>query len=252
MSTIVKITRAIKDTEKLIKIISKKGATIFDANVRRVAEKWTEDYQREILGIVESNQDAEQNFNILLKSLNNDRLIKIKWLKSLRLIKKRLNDFQFNSKKMKLLKQNKPLLHPLNNKNTGKIVIVPKTVLELLDADIVKHCDELNDNLRAENWISSMLLMRKILPLAIIRKFQKDKRKSEVVDSSGEYLSTEKLLTRVQDLIQPRIYNELKQFKFLYDGIQHFFNFIPQDTDISPATIRLRVFLEDLFKKKIN
>lgn len=134
-------------------------------------------------------------------------------------------------------------------KKTAKdgVVIIPTEVLKKLDKDIAKHCIELNDNLQAENWIASMLLMRKILPLAIIRKFQKDKNESSVKDSSGEYLACEKLLEKVQTLVQPRIYKELKEIKFLYDGVQHFFVFTPHKTDISPASIRLRVFLEELF-----
>jgi len=95
-----------------------------------------------------------------------------------------------------------------------------------------------------------MLLMRKTLPLAIIRKFQKDNKEKNIKYSNGEYLNSEKLLEKSQNLVEPRIYKEIKEIKFLYDSIQHIFTFFPGRTDISPATIRLRVFLEDLFKRK--
>jgi len=134
--------------------------------------------------------------------------------------------------------------------SNGKIVPIPPTVLKLFPKDLIKHCDQLNDNLGAENWIASMLLMRKILPLAIIRKFQRDNKEAKIKSPKGEYFGSEKLLEKSQNLIPPRIYREIKEIKFLYDGIQHFFGFSPDEPDISPAMIRLRVFLEELFKKK--
>ncbi|KPJ54787.1 hypothetical protein AMJ47_03520 [Parcubacteria bacterium DG_72] len=137
----------------------------------------------------------------------------------------------------------------LKKSGKGNIVTIPSAVLKLLPKDVVQHCNELNENLEAENWISSMLLMRKILPLAIIRKFQIDKKESNIKDSNNEYLSTEKLLKKSQNLVEPRIYKEIKEIKLLYDGVQHLFTFSPRQTDISPAIIRLRVFLEGLFKK---
>lgn len=139
----------------------------------------------------------------------------------------------------------------LKKLSKGNVVIMPTRVLKLLSKDLAQHCNELNENLEAENWISSMLLMRKILPLAIIRKFQKDNKERNIKHSNGEYFNSEKLLEKSQNLVEPRIYKEIKEIKFLYDSIQHIFTFSPTETDISPATMRLRVFLEDLFKKKI-
>lgn len=130
----------------------------------------------------------------------------------------------------------------------GNIVIIPAQILKKFPKNIVQHCNELNDNLEAENWISSMLLMRKILPLSIIRKFQKDNREPELKDSNNEYFGSKKLLERAKNLIQSRTYKELKEIKFLFDSVQHNFAFLPRKTDISPASIRLRVFLEELFR----
>lgn len=130
----------------------------------------------------------------------------------------------------------------------GNIVIIPVQILKKFPQGLAQHCNELNNNLEAENWISSMLLMRKILPLSIIRKFQKDNMEPNLKDSNNEYFGSEKLLERAKNLIQPRTYKELKEIKFLFDSIQHNFTFLPRKTDISPASIRLRVFLEELFK----
>lgn len=132
----------------------------------------------------------------------------------------------------------------------GNIITIPSTVLKLLPKDVIQHCNELNDNIDAENWISSMLLMRKILPLAIIRKFQIDKKESSIKDSDNEYFGTEKLLKKSQNLVEPRIYKEIKEIKLLYDGVQHLFTFSPRKPDVSPAITRLRLFLEGLFKNK--
>jgi len=143
------------------------------------------------------------------------------------------------------------IVKKLKKISNGKIVLIPQTVLKLFPKDLIKHCNQLNDNLGAENWIASMLLMRKILPLTIIRKFQKDDKEAKIKNSEGEYFGSEKLLEKSQNLIPPRIYREIKEIKFLYDGIQHFFDFFPDESDISPAMIRLRVFLEELFKKRV-
>lgn len=130
----------------------------------------------------------------------------------------------------------------------GNIVIIPAQILKKFPKDLSRHCNELNDNLKAENWISSMLLMRKILPLSIIRKFQKDNREAELKNANNEYFGSKKLLEKAKDLIQPRTYKELKEIKFLFDSVQHNFAFLPRKTDISTASIRLRVFLEELFR----
>lgn len=130
----------------------------------------------------------------------------------------------------------------------GRIIIIPPETLKKLPKDLTQHCNELNGNLEAENWISSMLLMRKILPLSIIRKFQKDNRETELKDSNNEYFGSKKLLEKAKEFIQPRTYKELKDIKFLFNGVQHIFTFRPRKTDISPASTRLRVFLEALFR----
>jgi len=129
----------------------------------------------------------------------------------------------------------------------GNIVVIPVNIFKKVGKNFIQHCNELNDNLKAENWISSMLLMRKILPLSIIRKFQKDNSEATLKDSNDEYFGSQKLLEKAKNLIQPRTYRELKEIKFLFDGVQHNFTFLPRESDISPASMRLRVFLEELF-----
>lgn len=129
----------------------------------------------------------------------------------------------------------------------GNIVKIPAQISKKFPKDLVRHCNELNDNLDAENWISSMLLMRKILPLSIIRKFQKDNKEANLKDSNNEYFGSKKLLEKAKNLVQPRTFKELGEIRFLFDSIQHNFKFLPRKTDISPASIRLRVFLEELF-----
>jgi len=191
--------------------------------------------------------DEPQNFNQLWFYLIAKKKILIKQKDGFVLARKVYQDYQILYSSLLPQSKTKKRLKKLSK---GNIVIIPTTVLKLLTKDLVQHCNELNENLEAENWISSMLLMRKTLPLAIIRKFQKDNKEKNIKYSNGEYLNSEKLLEKSQNLVEPRIYKEIKEIKFLYDSIQHIFNFFPGRTDISPATIRLRVFLEDLFKRK--
>jgi len=188
-----------------------------------------------------------KNFNQLWNYLVERKKILVKQVKGFVLNREKYKELKNFYSQSSTKSSTKKKLKKLGK---GNIIIIPLTVLKLLPKDVIQHCNELNDNIRAENWISSMLLMRKILPLAIIRKFQADKKESSIKSSNNEYFGTEKLLKKSHNLVEPRIYKEIKEIKLLYDGIQHLFTFSPGKSDVSPAITRLRVFLEGLFKNK--
>lgn len=188
--------------------------------------------------------EEPQNFNQLWSYLNKKKKVLIKKDKGFVLNRKVYENLQ---KSYSLLSGKSIPKKKLKRIDKNSIVTIPIEVIKLLPKDLVSHCEELNENLIAENWISSMLLMRKILPLSIIRKFQKDNKENEVKDSDGEYFASKKLLEETKNLVQPRTRRELKDVKFLFDSVQHIFTFHPRKPDISPCSMRLRVFLEELF-----
>ena len=81
-------TKVINDTESLIKSISKCAATISDKKVKERAEKWVANYSSDLFNILSSYPKTIKILKYLTKSTNNQRLIRKKWLKSLKIIKK--------------------------------------------------------------------------------------------------------------------------------------------------------------------
>jgi hypothetical protein len=92
-----------------------------------------------------------------------------------------------------------------------------------------------------------MLLLRRLLPLAIVRKFQKLEKEFEIKENN-EFISTSKLLEKIKDIFkEKRIYKGIKNYKLLLDLSQHSYDIFPEIEDIEGAAIKLRALLDDLF-----
>lgn len=103
------IVKIIKDTEKLIKLIKKGGDNISDKTVKEGAERWVADYYSDLFWVFISYPKAIEAFEYLAKSVNNQRLLRKKWLKNLGIIRKSLRELKFSGKKQILFfDPNKP------------------------------------------------------------------------------------------------------------------------------------------------
>lgn len=127
-------------------------------------------------------------------------------------------------------------------------VIFPNELIEKLPKDLKILTDDFNFNFSHEKPVVGMLILRRILPLSIVRKFQKLDREAEIKGDDGDYLDTKALLGKVEDLLSnKRTYNELKSYKILIDGSQHSYTLNVQMLDTEGAAIKVRVFLDDIF-----
>ncbi len=128
-----------------------------------------------------------------------------------------------------------------------KQIIFPSELINKLPNDLKILCQEFNFNYSHGKPSAGILLLRRILPLSIVRKFQKLDREPEII-KDGEYLETKALLGKAEGLLSnKRIYKEIINYKFLVDSSQHSYKLKIQMTDAEGAAIKLRIFLEDLF-----
>jgi len=130
----------------------------------------------------------------------------------------------------------------------GNKIIFPRELIEKLPKDLKILVDDFNFNFKNSRPVTGMLILRRILPLAIVRKFQKLNREAEVKDSNGDYFDAKALLGKVESLLSnKRIYNELMSYKTLIDSSQHSYTLSVQMSDTEGAAIKLRIFLDDIF-----
>lgn len=102
-------SKIIKDTENLIRLISRSAKTISDKKVKEEAEKWVANYQSDLFEVLISYPKAIKALKYLVKSINNQRLLRKKWLKSLQTIRKLLGNLKFQKEKQILIfNPNKP------------------------------------------------------------------------------------------------------------------------------------------------
>ena len=93
-----------------------------------------------------------------------------------------------------------------------------------------------------------MLILRLLVPRAIVRKFQKLDKEREIKKQNGEYLEPEALLNKAENLIaNKRCVRELRNYKFLMDTAQHSYTVNIGFEDVEGAGIKVRVFLDELF-----
>ena len=126
--------------------------------------------------------------------------------------------------------------------------IFPDKLIEKLPKDLKILADDFNFNFINQRPITGMLILRRMLPLAIVRKFQSLGREAEIKNKNGDYLDTKMLLGKVESLLKnKRIYKEIKNYKILIDSAQHSYAINIQMEDTGGAAIKLRVFLDDIF-----
>jgi hypothetical protein len=126
-------------------------------------------------------------------------------------------------------------------------IIFPQAIIDKLPKDVGNLCSEFNFNFSNKKILASMLLLRKLLPLSIVRKFKIMGKELEV-KNGGDYLDTKALLGKIEShLTEKRIYTEVMNYKLLVDSSQHSYTFVPQPEDVKGAALVIRVFLEHLF-----
>jgi len=126
--------------------------------------------------------------------------------------------------------------------------VFPNNLIEKLPNDLKILCDDFNFNYLHRRFFPCMLILRLLLPRAIVRKFQMLNREDEIKKTNGEYLEPESLLNKVENLIaNKRCIREVKNYKFLMDTAQHSYTIKISLEDVEGAGIKLRVFLEELF-----
>ena len=128
-------------------------------------------------------------------------------------------------------------------------VIFPEELIEKIPQDIKLLVDDFNFNFAHGRPKTCLLILRRVLPLSIVRKYQKDDKESEIKGYGNDYLDTKALLGKAESLLsQKRIYSDLIQYKILTDGAQHSYTLNIQMADARGAAIATRVFLDDIFK----
>ena len=139
---------------------------------------------------------------------------------------------------------------PKEEKPDDYIPLFPPLLTEIIPGGIKTLCEEFDFNYKSKNPNACMLLLRKILPLAIVRKFQQ-LGKEDDIKSNGEYLPTMQLLGKAQTVMSSsRIYDEICNYKFLIDSSQHIFTVNVYMEDLPRPAIALRIMLEDFFQIK--
>lgn len=127
-------------------------------------------------------------------------------------------------------------------------VIFPDELIAKLPSDLKLLADDFNFNFSNSRPNASMLILRRILPLAVVRRYQKDNKESDIKDTNGEYLEPKGLLGKAQSLLsQGRIYTDVMAYKALTDGAQHSYTLNVHLPDARGAGIAVRVFLDDIF-----
>lgn len=127
-------------------------------------------------------------------------------------------------------------------------VIFPSELIEKLPKDLKILADDFNFNFANRRPITGMLVLRRILPLSIVRKFQILNREAKIKDSNGDYLETKALLGKIESLLSDkRIYSELIGYKILIDSSQHSYTLNIQMSDTENAAVKVRIFLDNIF-----
>lgn len=128
--------------------------------------------------------------------------------------------------------------------------LFPRPLVELVSGAIKVLCEEFDFNFQNKNPNACMLLLRKIIPLAIVRKFQYINKEDEVKEN-GEFLQTKALLGKAKSIMSsPRIYDEIMDYKFLIDSSQHIFSVSSYMEDIPRPATAVRIMLEDFFNEE--
>ena len=124
-------------------------------------------------------------------------------------------------------------------------------VIKKLPQDVQVTCKEINSNYQNSNPISCFLLLRRVVPMSIIRKFQHIEEEQKIINNDGDFLDTKDLINKVETekIIygSHRAIRDLKKHKKLLDSAQHIFATKFTMEDVESVKNDIRVFLEALF-----
>lgn len=125
--------------------------------------------------------------------------------------------------------------------------IFPKELISKLPKDIQNLCTEFNFNYENRKPNACVLLLRRILPLSIVRKFQMIDEENEIKED-GDYLETKNLVGKAEKILKSKqIYQKILNFKLVLDSSQHSYTLNVTIMDAEGAGVAIRVLLEDLF-----
>ncbi len=129
--------------------------------------------------------------------------------------------------------------------------IFPNELIRKLPKEIKILADDFNFNFKEGRAVTGMLILRRMLPLSIVRKFQKENKENDIKDENGDYFETKKLLNKIKPLLSSsRVYNDVVTYKSLIDSSQHSYTLKVQMSDTEGAAVKLRIFLDDIFLEK--
>ncbi len=187
-----------------------------------------------------------------LSKTNKEKLIKID--KNIEIL-----EYQFKSKST-LFHKNKdiwPIKFPVEDYNRNKdkekdnkqdgAIIFPLELIKKISPDIQILCEEFNFNYMHKKNYSCILLLRRILPLSIVRFFQSN-NKENVIKQNWEFLDTKWLLWKIENkLTERRVYKEIINYKLIIDSSQHSYKLKISREDVQWASIVIRTFLDNIF-----
>lgn len=228
------INKIIKDTENLIKLISKSAATISDEKVKEKAEKWVADYSSGLFGIFEKQSKEFKVIQYLTRSVNNQRLIKKKWCKGLKDILKNLKTKQiFEVKQERIKKYDK--------------YIFPKSLLNKIrkqDKKISILGSEVNFNWQTGCWNACGILMRIILERILDKKDRRIKEKIGLEQKINYCLSNKIFGRSVSEALQKLRHST----KITGDIVAHDSNILLSKNDIELSIVPLNILVKDVLK----
>lgn len=136
-----------------------------------------------------------------------------------------------------------------NKKVEQSDLVFPKEVISNLHQDVGELCQEFNFSYVNKKKYSCMLILRRLIPLAIVRKFQQE-NKEENIKNGDDYLNTKALLGKLNELLsEKKALKEVLRYKILTDSAQHSYIFKPEMTDIKGAALAIRLLLGNIFPK---
>lgn len=136
----------------------------------------------------------------------------------------------------------------IENFQVGSVIFSDNLILKV-PSDIKILCQEFNFNYSNAKWNSSMLLLRRILPLSIVRKFQQLGEEDEIRDKiNGDFVETKKLLNKIETKLKDRrAYNDLSAQKQIIDASQHSYTLKVDESDVKNSANSIRILLDDIF-----
>lgn len=133
---------------------------------------------------------------------------------------------------------------------TESSIFFPTTLIKRLPKDLNILCQEFNFNYQNKIPNACILLLRRIIPLSIVRFFQKIGEEWEI-KYDWEFLDTKDLMWKIENrLTEKKRHKEIINIKPLIDSSQHSYTLSVSLTDVEWAGIKVRLFLDDLFSDK--